>query len=184
MGIAAVNLLWTRPRLQASAGPDPDVGPSTAKALRGLVASEILLVAGIVFAAAVLSSLPPPPKALAGLGPAPVHVGPGPVSSNLQRSGYTVQARVTPNRAAQPNKFVVSIKRNGTPVTGANITTTFAMLDMEMGQQAYAFKETSPGVYERSAPSLLMVGRWGITFHIEPPGGAPFDVVLVDRANG
>jgi copper transport protein len=184
MGIAAVNLLWTRPRLQASAGPDPDAGPSTAKVLRGLVASEILLVAGIVFAAAVLSSLPPPPKALAGLGPAPVHVGPGPVSTTVQRNGYTVKAGVTPNRAAQPNKFVVAITRNGKPVAGANVTTTFSMLDMEMGQQEYAFKETSPGVYERSAPSLLMVGHWGITFHIEPPGGQPFDVVLVDRAAG
>ena len=184
MGIAAVNLLWTRPRLQASAGPDPDVGPSTAKVLRGLVASEILLVAGIVFAAAVLSSLPPPPKALAGLGPAPVHVGPGPVSTTVQRNGYTVKAGVTPNRAAQPNKFVVAITRDGKPVTGANVTTTFSMLDMEMGQQEYAFKETSPGVYERSAPSLLMVGHWGIAFHIEPPGGQPFDVVLVDRAGG
>jgi copper transport protein len=184
MGIAAVNLLWTRPRLQASAGPNPDVGPSTAKALRGLVASEILLVAGIVFAAAVLSSLPPPPKALAGLGSAPVRVGPGPVATTVERNGYTVKAVVTPNRAAQPNKFVVSITRGGKPVTGANVTTSFAMLDMEMGRQEYAFKETSPGVYQRTAPSLLMVGHWGITFHIEPPGGQPFDVTLVDRPRG
>jgi hypothetical protein len=29
-----------------------------------------------------------------------------------------------------------------------------------------------------------MVGHWGITSHVEPPGGKPFDVVLVDRANG
>ena len=29
-----------------------------------------------------------------------------------------------------------------------------------------------------------MVGHWGITFDVEPPGGEPFDVVLVDRANG
>jgi copper transport protein len=184
MGIAGVNLLWTKPRLQASAGDRPDVGPATAKALRGLVASEIVLVAGIVFAAAVLSSLPPPPKALAGLGAAPVRVGPGPVTTNVERNGYSVQAHVTPNRAAQPNRFQLVLKRDGKPVTGATVTTTFAMLDMEMGQQAYAFKETAPGVYERSTPSLLMVGHWGITFHVEPPGGEPFDVVLVDRANG
>jgi len=113
-----------------------------------------------------------------------VQVGPGPVSKTFEVNGYTVQARVTPNRAAQPNKFSVSITRDGKPVTGADVTTTFAMLDMEMGQQAYAFEEVSPGVYSHSAPALVMVGHWGMTVHVEPPGGKPFDIVLVDRANG
>ena len=184
MLIAAVNLLWTRPRLQASAGDRPDIGPATATLLRRLVASEILLVAGIVFAAAVLSSLPPPAKALGNLGGKPIHVGPGPVSKTVEQNGYTVQTRVTPNRAAQPNTFTVAITRGGKPVTGANVTTTFAMLDMEMGQQAYAFKEVSPGVYKHAAPALVMVGHWGLTIHVEPAGGKPFDVVLIDRANG
>jgi copper transport protein len=183
MLIAAVNLLWTRPRLQASAGDRPDVGPATATLLRRLVGSEILLVAGIIFAAAVLSSLPPPAKALGNLGGTPIHVGPGIVRTTLEREGYDVEARVTPNRAARPNTFTVSITRDGKPVTGANVTTTFAMLDMEMGQQAYAFKEIRPGVYQHSAPALVMVGHWGITTHVDPPGGKPFDIILVDRAN-
>jgi copper transport protein len=183
MMIAAVNLLWTRPRLLASGGDRPELGPSTASMLRRLVCTEIVIVAGIIFAAAVLSSLPPPPKALAGL-VAPVHVGPGPVVRTVTRDGYTAQVRVTPNRAAQANRFVISLTKNGKPVTGANVTTTFAMLDMEMGQQAYAFKETSPGAYTHSAPALVMVGHWGITFNVEPPGGNPFTVTLVDRANG
>jgi copper transport protein len=183
MMIAAVNLLWTRPRLLASGGDRPELGPSTASMLRRLVGAEIVIVAGIIFAAAVLSSLPPPPKALAGL-VAPVHVGPGPVVRTVTRDGYTAQVRVTPNRAAQANRFVISLTKNGKPVTGANVTTTFAMLDMEMGQQAYAFKETSPGAYTHSAPALVMVGHWGITFNVEPPGGNPFTVTLVDRANG
>jgi len=29
-----------------------------------------------------------------------------------------------------------------------------------------------------------MVGHWAITFEVEPPGAQPFDVLLVDRANG
>jgi copper transport protein len=183
MLIAAVNLLWTRPRLQASAGDQPDLGFATAKLLRRLVGSEILLVAGIVFAAAVLSSLPPPAKALANLGGEPVRVGPGPVSETFERNGYEVKATITPNRAAQPNTFTLEITKDGKPVTAANVTGTFAMLDMEMGQQAFTFEEVRPGVYQRSAPALVMVGHWGITAHVEPPGGEPFDVVLVDRAN-
>ena len=184
MMIAAVNLLYTRPRLIAAGGDHPEVGPPTATMLRRLVGAEILIVTGIVFAAAVLSSLPPPPKALAGL-VAPVHVGPGPVAQTVTRDGYTAEVSVTPNRAAQSNDFVISLTKDGKPVSGANVTTTFAMLDMEMGEQSYAFKETSPGVYSHSAPSLVMVGHWGITFNVEPPGGgAPFTVTLVDRAGG
>ena len=184
MLIAAVNLLWTRPRLQASAGDRPDVGPATATLLRRLVGTEVVLVSAIVFAAAVLSSLPPPAKALGNLGGTPIRVGPGPVSKTFERNGYDVKATITPNRAAQPNTFTLTLTKDGKPVQGANVTTTFAMLDMEMGQQAYAFKEVRPGVFRHSAPALVMVGHWGITSHVEPPGGKPFDVVLVDRANG
>ena len=45
-------------------------------------------------------------------------------------------------------------------------------------------KETAPGVYTHAAPALVMVGRWAIRYSVEPPGGQPFDVLLVDRANG
>jgi copper transport protein len=184
MMLAAVNLLWTRPRLQASAGDKPDVGPATASMLRRLVGSEIVLVAAIIFAAAVLSSLAPPAKALAEIGSAAAHVGPGPVSNVVTRNGYTLRFHVTPNRAARDNTFTLTIDRGGRSVTGANVTATFAMLDMEMGEQGYALKEASPGTYTHSAPALVMVGRWAITFEVEPPGGQPFDVLLVDRANG
>jgi copper transport protein len=182
--LGAVNLVWTGPRLQASVGPRPDLGPSTARLLRRLVGSEVVLLAGIIAAAAVLSSLPPPSKALAAIGKPTAHVGPGPVTSVVQQNGYQLSFHVTPNRAAQQNQFSVSLTRGGRPVRGANVTATFAMLDMEMGQQAYALKETAPGVYSRAAPALVMVGHWGITFNVEPPGGSPFDAVLVDRANG
>jgi copper transport protein len=182
--LAAVNLLWTRPRLQASVGDRPELGPATATLLRRLVGSEIAIVAAIIFAAAVLSSLAPPAKALAQIGHAAAHVGPGPVRSVVQLNGYDLQLHVTPNRAAQANQFALSIKRNGQPVTGAGVTAKFAMLDMEMGQQAYALKESAPGVYSHSAPALVMVGHWAITFEVQPPGGQTFDVLLVDKANG
>jgi len=184
MMLAAVNLLWTRPRLQASAGDRPEIGPPTATLVRRLVGSEIVIVAAIIFAAAVLSSLAPPAKALAQIGKAAAHVGPGPVTSAVERNGYSLRFHVTPNRAAQNNDFALSIKRNGQPVTGAGVTARFAMLDMEMGEQAYELKESAPGVYSHAAPALVMVGRWAITFEVQPPGAQPFDVLLVDRANG
>jgi copper transport protein len=174
--LAGVNLLRTKPLLTGRG--------SGAVALRRLVGGEALLVAGAVFAAAVLSSLAPPSKALAEVGKATARVGPGPVSNVVTRNGYRLAFRVDPNRAAVPNSFAVSISRGGKPVRGADVTVTFAMLDMEMGQQAYHLSETRPGLYQRAAPALVMVGHWGLSFRIQPPGGQPFDVLILDHATG
>jgi copper transport protein len=177
--LASVNLLRTRPRLQR-----PEVGVGAARLLRRLVAGEALLVVGAVFAAAVLSSLAPPSKALASIGGAAAHVGPGPVARTVTRNGYTFAFTVDPNKAAVPNSFGVRITRGGKPVTGADVVVTFEMLDMEMGNQAYRLAETRPGVYSHAAPALVMVGHWGLAFDVTPRGGTPFEVLLVDRANG
>jgi copper transport protein len=181
--LAAVNLLRTRPRL-AAYRERPELGPGAALLLRRLVAAEVLLVGAAVAAAAVLSSLPPPAKALAAASKASARVGPGPVREVVNENGYRLEFRVTPNRAAVPNTFTVRVTRAGQPVRGASVISGFAMLDMEMGQQSYQLPEVSPGVYQRSAPALVMVGHWGLSFEITPPGRQPFTVQFVDRATG
>jgi copper transport protein len=142
------------------------------------------LIAGAVFAAALLSSLAPPPAAFAEQQSALLRVGPGRVAATVKRNGYTLQLLVDPNRAAAPNSFALKLSRNGRPVRGADITLGFAMLDMQMPQQDYRLSETSPGVYTRKAPALVMVGHWGLTFAITPKGGAPFTATVVDHATG
>jgi copper transport protein len=132
----------------------------------------------------VLSSLPPPSKALASVGGAKAHVGPGLVNKVVTENGYRLAVRVSPNRAAVPNSFQVAVSRGGRPVRNADVTVDFLMLDMEMGQQAYHLSETSPGTYGHAAPALVMVGHWGLSFQIAPPGQKPFTVLLVDKANG
>jgi copper transport protein len=182
--LAAVNLARTKPRLEAGE-LHPDLSEGAAVLLRRLVSGEVLLSVGALFAAAVLSSLPPPPKALAQEGKAVAHVGPGPVNAVVQQGGYRLAITVQPNRAAVPNAFAVRVERGGQPVRRADVTLTFAMLDMEMGTQAYRLPEVSSGLYRRSStPALVMVGHWGLTFDVRPPGGQPIDVLLVDRANG
>jgi copper transport protein len=181
--LAAVNLLRTRPRLAASSRR-PELGTGTAALLRRLVAGEVLLVGSAVVAAAVLSSLPPPAKALASEGSASSRVGPGAVSEVVNKNGYRFEVKVTPNRAAAPNTFSVRITRDGRPVKMQSVVLRFAMLDMEMGTQSYELPEMAPGVYERALPALVMVGHWGLTFEVTPPKQAPFEVVLIDRAAG
>jgi copper transport protein len=152
--------------------------------LRRLVAGETLLVVGAVVAAAVLSSLAPPAKALARAGSADASVGPGRVAAVVNKNGYRIELSVSPNQAAVPNSFSVRITRGGAAVRGAEVVSGFTMLDMEMGTQSYALAETAAGVYTRSSPALVMVGHWALSFEITPPGKVPFTVLLVDRASG
>jgi copper transport protein len=181
--LAAVNLLRTKPRLAAS-GDRPELGAGAAVLLRRLVSGEALLVAAAITAAAVLSSLPPPAKALAVVGSAIARVGPGPVTQVVSDNGYRIEIRVAPNRAVASNVFSLRITKGGRPVRHATVIAAFAMLDMEMGTQSSVLPERAPGVYERSAPALVMVGHWGLSFEITSPGHQPFTITLVDRATG
>jgi copper transport protein len=183
MVIASGNLLRTKPQLIAATAR-PELGPAAGRRLRLLVGSEVVLVAGAVFVAAVLSSLAPPPPAFALQNSAIAQVGPGRVAETVKHAGYMLQVLVSPNKAAAPDSFALRIIRNGQLVRGANVTLTFNHLEMQMPQQEYQLRETQPGVYSRAAPALIMVGRWGLTFQITPKSGPPFTALIVDQANG
>jgi copper transport protein len=191
--IASGNLLRSRPRLIAAggagAGGAVDAvqtadGQAAARLLARLVGGEAAIVAGAVFTAALLSSLAPPPPAFALQNSALATVGPGRVLRTVQRFGYTLQVLVAPNKAAAPDSFALRITKGGRPVTGANVTLTFNHTEMQMPQQEYQLTERRPGVYERNAPALVMVGKWALGFQITPPGGQTFDALILDQANG
>jgi copper transport protein len=183
--LGGLNFARTSPRLVAAhERKDADLGASGAGLLRRNVTGEVLIVAGIVAAAMVLSSLPPPAKALGSLGAISAHVGPGTVSQTVHEGPYTVDIKITPNRAAAPSDFSITVKRDGAPVTGATVIQRFDMLDMDMQQQAYTLTEGPPGTYSRTTPALVMVGHWGLSFQVEPKGSAPFTVIVEDKAGG
>jgi len=143
-----------------------------------------MLTTGAVFAAALLSSLAPPPPAFAEEGSAVARVGPGAVAATVKHGAYTLQLYVRPNRAAAPNSFALKLTRNGRPVRNADVTLSFAMLDMAMPSQEYQLAETQSGIYIRTAPALVMVGHWGLSFNITPKGAQPFTTLVVDHATG
>jgi copper transport protein len=181
--LGAVNLLRTRPALLA-ARERVERGASSARLLRRLIGVETVLVCGAVFAAAVLSSLAPPPPSFALQSSALATVGPGRVVRTVARNGFVLQVVIAPNKAATPDSFTLRITRNGRPVRGASVTLALNHTEMQMPQQDYQLSETSPGVYSRSAPALVMVGRWGLAFQIAPPSGSPFTALIVDQAGG
>jgi copper transport protein len=183
MALASGNLLRSRPQLIAARGR-PETGQPAASRLRSLIGGETVIVAGIVFVAAVLSSLAPPPPAFALQNSAIATVGPGRVARTVNRAGYELQVLVSPNKAAAPDSFALRITKGGKPVRGANVTLSLNHLEMQMPQQTYQLTETQPGIYSRSAPALVMVGRWGLSFQITPKGGQPFTALIVDQADG
>jgi copper transport protein len=183
LALGAVNLTRTKPGLIA-ARQRPEGGESTAGLLRRLISGEALLIGSAVFAAAVLSSLAPPPPSFALQNSALAKVGPGRVAETVERAGYKLQVLVSPNKAAAPDSFALRISKGGQPVDGATVTLTFNHLEMQMPQQEYQLKEVQPGIYSRAAPALVMVGKWGLSFQITPPGASPFTALIVDQANG
>jgi copper transport protein len=185
--VASGNLLRSTPQLAAVRRRPDEADTSGARAARALrlrVSGEVVLVTGTLFAAAVLSSLAPPPPAFALENSAIASVGPGRVIKTIARGGYVLQVLVAPNKAAAPDSFALRITHNGQPVRGANVTLTFNHLEMEMPQQEYQLAETQPGLYSRAAPALVMVGKWGLTFQVQPPNAPPFTALIVDEANG
>ena len=181
--VASGNLLRTTPAL-AAAREDPQRAVGASGLLSRLASGEVILVAGTVFVAALLSSLAPPPPAFALQNSALAQVGPGPVAHTATRAGYRLSLLVSPNKAAAPDSFALKITKNGQPVRHANVTLTFNHTEMEMPQQEYQLNETQPGVYARSAPALVMVGNWSLGFQVTPPGGQPFTALFLDEAEG
>jgi hypothetical protein len=109
-------------------------------------------------------------------------VGPGAVSRVVHRRGYRLAFGLTPNRVLVENRFGVRLTRKGVPVRGAKVKASFTMVDHAMGIQVFPLSERGSGRYETTAPSLIMVGRWGVEFAIAPPGQRPFKVRLLDQA--
>jgi copper transport protein len=181
--LASGNLLRSKPRLVA-ARERRELGEPAARLLSRLVSAEVIVVAGAVFTAALLSSLAPPPPAFALQNSALAQVGPGRVAQTVKRDGYLLQVLVSPNKAAAPDSFALRITRGGQPVRRANVTLTFNHTEMEMPEQEYQLAETGPGVYSRSSPALVMVGKWALSFQITPQGGRSFTALILDQANG
>ena len=176
MAVASVNLLRTRPAIVAQG----DDAPRAARTLRGLVGVETVLVVGAIFVAAILTSLAPPPpsfalqnSALAGS----ARAGP---SRPCTSTATTAVALVSPNRPLRPTPGTADHQgRQAGP--GADGSLTFNHTEMQMPQQSMA-AEQRPGVYSRSTPALVMVGRWALGRQITPLGGQPFTALILDQA--
>jgi hypothetical protein len=108
-------------------------------------------------------------------------VGPGPVARTVTHGTYRVAVEITPNKGGLiRNDFAVRITRRGRPIR-ANVFVRFTMSAMAMPSLTLRLRHTTGGVHRAHGMKLTMFGRWDIRYHIEPPTGRAFDVVLTDR---
>ncbi len=167
----------------ARAGPRRRAG--AARLLRRLVTGEIVFVVAAVFAAAVLSSLAAavegarggrrrerPRRARAG------HVG---------RAQERLHPRVRRRRRTRPRCRTPSgahhARRQAGPAAPRWLR-SFAMLDMEMGTQAYRLTETAPGTYAHDGARARDGRALGAVVRGHPARRPAVHGLLVDRANG
>ncbi len=103
----------------AARATTPDGGARAIGLLRRTVGVEIVLVLAIVLAAMVLTSLPPPARALAEVGGVDAHVGPGAVATTVDHGA--VHAPPSPSRRTRrprPTCSALHLTRSGAPVHG------------------------------------------------------------------
>ena len=82
--------------------------------------------------------------------PAELRIGPGPVTRVLHVNGYEVKLRITGNRASRLGIVSLHAYRDGQLINGANVRTTFEMLDMAMADVTTRLPQTAPGTYSAS----------------------------------
>jgi hypothetical protein len=64
-------------------------------------------------------------------------------------------------------------------VRNASVGVTYTMLDMPMAPSTGTLRETAPGVYSGSGPTVAMSGRWLVAVRVAPRGRNPFTARLV-----
>ncbi len=135
--------------------------------LEGMLGAMILLCVGLL--AAFAGSLTAPTSANKPSQPS------GPVTQTKTVDGYTITLKVTPATFGT-NTFIVIVKNaQGQPETGAAVSITTNMLDMDMGTETTHLQAdpAQPGVYSQQA-DLTMAGRWEVSVRILPANSNTF----------
>jgi len=143
LGLGALNLLVWGPRMRRGVA-------ASAQFWRG-VAGETALFAGVLVAAAFLTSLAPPAQANGAAFDETKHV-----------SGLRVElltATTLPGR----NRFDVKVQQGLTPITGAEkVALRFTMVEHDMGEQELVATERAPGEYVADGSPTAMLGTWKV----------------------
>ena len=153
-----VNLLHTKPRLAPPGGARAGPPRRCCGARRRRVALVAAACSPRPCSRVSLRRRPRSPTSAAGRAR---RAGPG--LGLVDTNGYPFTS-ACPEQGRRRELFGLRVSRGGPPAGGRAVTATFKMLAMEMPALEYQLPETSPGLYTRRAPALVMFGRWSLAF--------------------
>jgi copper transport protein len=143
LALGALNLLVWGPRMRRGRA-------AGAQFWRGVI-GETALFAGVLVAAAFLTSFAPPAQANGAA-----------FDETKHTSGIRIElltATTLPGR----NRFVVRVQQGLTPITGAEkVALRFTMLEHDMGEQELVATERAPGEYVAEGSPTAMLGTWKV----------------------
>lgn len=167
--LGGVNLGWTRPRLAAAGA----AATRAAKALRMLVAAEIVLAAAVLGVVGFLTEREPA-RQVSGDVPLAVE---GAATSGDAR----VRVQVVPGRPG-PNAMKVEVASpDGGRAADADIELQLRFLDTDLGTTVERPVRTEDGVFAVETDAFTLAGAWQVLAVVRQPGA--FDARVPVRLN-
>ena len=168
LALGGVNLGWTRPRLAGAGG----AGARPAKALRTLVAAEIVMAVAVLGVVGVLTEREPARQVS---GDVPLAV------EGVGASGDTrVRVRVAPGRPGL-NTLEVDVVSSGGRTAEADIELQLRYLDTDLGTTVERPVRTEEGTFEAETDAFALAGAWQVLAIVRQPGA--FDARVPVRLN-
>ena len=165
LGIAAVNLLILKPRLDAALDKPEEAGSGAARGrFRLLVAVEGALMLGVILAAGLLTDLQRAQDAPLITGQA------SEISLSHADDNLDIALTISPALVGQ-NQFTVALTDSQGPVTDASqVTLRFSYMGQLLGVSEATAVSLGNGLYQVEASNISLVGGWQVEVATRRPG--------------
>ena len=156
--IAAVNLVWVRPRLSGDG--------RAAHWLRRLVVAEVIVATLVLLSVGFLTSLEPARQTASRLG---IGLEDGLTFADTAE-GADITLEVTPGQVGL-NTINVTLRDNfGDPITnGTDVRVRLAYLDADLGETAVSAVPTGDGEFTLSDQTIGIAGAWEVALVVQRP---------------
>ncbi|MDF2627781.1 MAG: copper resistance protein CopC [Symbiobacteriaceae bacterium] len=163
IALGAVNLIIIGPRLRR--------GQNLERWLKGLVAAELAVVAGVLAATALLTNV----------APARVALPPEKLSIGMHTQDYAAVFRMDPLAPGYRVLNVVLGEHDGTPLPDATkVGLTVTMINQDVGKQTITGRSLGEGKYQFDNVLIGMPGTWLFELQVQEPGAAEPRKVKLD----
>lgn len=170
LGMAAVNLIFTRQGLQAGER-------LWSGRLRGLVGAEITLAAGILLAVGVMTSSNPARGIEAQRQAAASPPQPQPYFAMQLVNDQMMHLEITPGYVGENEFIITPFDETGNPIEDATlIRLRFTSLDQNVGDSELRLQPNGQSEYRLKGANLSLAGQWRIRMTVARPN--KFDTLV------